>query len=122
MSSKDIIIDVGDEVPGFDLESQLGRIFFREIIDSKWAVLITFCDAFDPVATTELGQLSKLMEEFHSRNIFVCTVGHDTIPSYRTWIKDIEELQSCSVNFAMMSDPDCSVLRMVRRYPVCFPI
>ncbi len=114
MATKEMIIDVGDEVPGFDLDSQLGRIFFREIIDSKWAVLLTFCDAFDPVATTELGQLSKLVEEFSSRNIFVGTIGHDTIPNYRTWIKDIEELQSCSINFALMSDPDCSVLKMVR--------
>ncbi len=72
------IIDVGDEVPGFSLDSQLGSIFFREIIDGKWALLVTFNKAFDPVATTDLAMLSRLMDEFTARNIFVIAVGTDS--------------------------------------------
>ena len=131
------IIDVGDEIPGFTLDSQLGSIFFREIIDGKWALLVTFGKTNDPVSTTDLAMLAKLMEEFQQRNIFVIALGSDTgktmhisvmiifcgvanmlylwylVPAYRTWIKDIDDLQTVSLNFALLSDPPCAVLRMV---------
>lgn len=70
--------DVGDEVPTFNLDSQMGRIAFHEIIDGKWCLLVTFCSAFEPVATTDIGMLSKLAEEFDARNIFVIAVGNDS--------------------------------------------
>jgi alkyl hydroperoxide reductase subunit AhpC len=72
------MFDVGDEIPAFTLESQLGSISFREIIDGKWSVLITFDSSFDPVSTTDIGMLSKLADEFEARNIFVCAIGNDT--------------------------------------------
>lgn len=71
-------IDVGDEIPSFNLDSQLGRISFHDIIDSKWCLLVTFGSAFDPVSTTDLGMLAKLSDEFESRNVFVVAVGSDT--------------------------------------------
>jgi alkyl hydroperoxide reductase subunit AhpC len=45
-------VDVGDEVPDFNLESQLGPIAFHDLIHSKWGLLVTVQGAFDPVATT----------------------------------------------------------------------
>jgi alkyl hydroperoxide reductase subunit AhpC len=77
MSYEDTI-DVCDEVPSFDLESQLGRMYFRDVVDSKWCLLIMFSSAFDPVTTTDFGLLSKLMEEFESRNIVILAVGNDS--------------------------------------------
>ena len=74
--------DVGDETPNFNLDSQMGRIAFHDIIDGKWCLLVTFASAFDPVATTDLGMLAKLFEEFDARSIFVIAVGTDT----GTWI------------------------------------
>ena len=71
-------VDVGDEVPSFNLDSQMGRISFHDIIDGKWCLLVTFNSAFDPVTTTDLGMLSKLAEEFEARNIFVIAIGNDT--------------------------------------------
>jgi alkyl hydroperoxide reductase subunit AhpC len=70
-------LEVGDEVPAFNLDSQMGRIGYRELIDGKWGMLVTFNTAFDPVATTDMGMLAKLMDEFDSRNIYVCAVGTD---------------------------------------------
>ena len=70
--------DVGDEVPTFNLDSQLGRISFHDIIDGKWCLLLTFNNAFEPVATTDLGMLAKLAEEFDARSIFIIAVGNDT--------------------------------------------
>ena len=51
------ILDVGDEVPNFNLDSQLGMISFREIIDGRWCLLVTFRTAFDPVATTDIAMV-----------------------------------------------------------------
>lgn len=73
-----IVLDVGDEIPQFDLDSQLGRVYFREMIAGKWTILVTFAQAFDPVITTDLGMLSKLSEEFEARGIFVIAVGSDS--------------------------------------------
>lgn len=71
-------IDVGDEFPSFNLDSQVGRISFHDIIDGKWCLVVTFGNAFEPVATTDLGMLAKLADEFESRNIFILAVGNDT--------------------------------------------
>ena len=60
----DLLLDVGDEVPGFTLDSNVGNIMFREIIYGRWCLLITFDQAFEPAATTDLGMVGKLKEEF----------------------------------------------------------
>ena len=70
--------EVGDEVPTFNLDSNMGRISFHDVIDGKWCLLMTFSTAFEPVATTDMGMLAKMMEEFESRNIFVIAIGNDT--------------------------------------------
>ena len=70
--------EVGDEVPTFNLDSNMGRISFHDVIDGKWCLLMTFSNAFEPVATTDMGMLAKMMEEFESRNIFVIAIGNDT--------------------------------------------
>ena len=54
MSNSINVIDMGDEIIPFTLESQVGTLNFRDLIDSKWGMLITFDKAFEPVATTEL--------------------------------------------------------------------
>jgi len=41
MSVDNTIVDVGDEVMNFNLDSQLGRISFYDIIDGKYALLVT---------------------------------------------------------------------------------
>ena len=72
------ILDVGDEVPNFNLDSQLGMISFREIIDGRWCLLVTFRKAFDPVTTTDIATVSKLYEEFETRNILPIAIGNDS--------------------------------------------
>ena len=106
------VVDLGDEVPNFTLESQVGMITWHDLIDAKWAILITFHNAFDPVATTEIGMACKLRDEFESRNITVAFLGGDNVTNYREWITDIEELQNVKVNMPLLADEaDCSVLQ-----------
>jgi alkyl hydroperoxide reductase subunit AhpC len=81
------ILDVGDEVPGFDLESHLGRIVFRDIVYGRWCLLVTIDSAFEPVATTDLGMLARLKEEFDHREIFILVISSDTSkPDFLFWL------------------------------------
>lgn len=72
------ILDVGDEIPSFDLESHVGKIVFRDIVFGRWCLLLTFHQAFEPVATTDLGMLGRLKEEFEERDILILAIGNDS--------------------------------------------
>jgi len=115
-------LDVGDPVPDFSLDSQVGRIDLADMIDGKWCLVVTFGSAFDPVATTDIGMLSRMEMEFESRHLSVICIGNDSLPNYRKWIKDIEEIQAVRVNVPLMADvSNMKHLRMfgcAKYYPV----
>ena len=83
-------LQVGDEAPNFTCDSHLGMITFHEVLvslkldtmlvcqrstsnyssllvslqDGQFSMLCTFPKDFEAVATTELGMIAKLQEEF----------------------------------------------------------
>ena len=59
---------------------------------------------FTPVCTTELGMVAKIKAEFEKRNVKVLAVSVDPIDSHHKWINDINETQSCSMNFPVIAD------------------
>lgn len=105
------VFDLGDEVPEFNLDSQMGAINFRLAIQGRWCVFMTINEVDDPVTTTDLGYLSKLNEELEARNLAVIVIGNDTVQNYRRWLKDVEELQTAKIGFPVLSDPECAILR-----------
>mmetsp|Transcript_10602 Transcript_10602/g.15821 ORF Transcript_10602/g.15821 Transcript_10602/m.15821 type:complete len:125 (-) Transcript_10602:1244-1618(-) len=88
-------------------------IFFlllARLIDStQFAVVMTFLRDFDPVATTELGMIAKLQQEFEDRNVSIIAVSKDNKSTHRAWIECIEELQDCKISFPLICDVDGSV-------------
>lgn len=54
MDAVEGVLDIGDAVPPFTLDSQVGEVDFEDIVDGKWCLLITVGAAFDPVATSPL--------------------------------------------------------------------
>jgi alkyl hydroperoxide reductase subunit AhpC len=119
-TSRSYILDVSDEVPDFRLDSQLGAIRFRDLIDGKWCLLVSIHKAFDPVATTEIGALQKLLDEFTARNIAVVVISNDSVSNYRKWIKDINELELTQIEIPLVSDPGAVTLKqygVVREIP-----
>lgn len=104
-------LEISDEVPDFKLDSQMGTIEFHDLIDGKWCLFVTFCHAFDAVATTDIGMLCKMSQEFEARRIVIVAVGNDSIPNFRRWSKDIEELLAVKVSIPLICDPDCSLLK-----------
>lgn len=109
---------LGDEVPDFTAQTQLGEIGFHDFISGSWAVLFSHPADFTPVCTTEFGMLAKLHEEFKARNCKVVGLSIDSVASHEAWIKDINETQDTEVDFPIIADEDGTIARM---YGMCPP-
>jgi thioredoxin-dependent peroxiredoxin len=99
-------IRLGDVAPDFSAETTAGPIKFHEWMGDGWAVLFSHPRDFTPVCTTELGRVAKLSGEFARRNVKVIGLSVDPLDDHKKWIKDIEETQSCTMNFPVIADPD----------------
>jgi thioredoxin-dependent peroxiredoxin len=100
---------LGDTVPNFTQESSEGTINFYDWAGDSWVVLFSHPADYTPVCTTELGQVAKLKPEFDQRNVKTIALSVDTAESHQGWIGDINETQSCAVNYPILADPDRKV-------------
>eukprot|EP00613_Pedinella_sp_CCMP2098_P015450 CAMPEP_0171755672 /NCGR_PEP_ID=MMETSP0991-20121206/44601_1 /TAXON_ID=483369 /ORGANISM="non described non described, Strain CCMP2098" /LENGTH=234 /DNA_ID=CAMNT_0012357791 /DNA_START=54 /DNA_END=758 /DNA_ORIENTATION=- len=98
------VLQLGDEVPDFTADSTMGLFNLHEI---------TFMFGFDPVATTELGMLSKLKEEFAARECKLVALCIDTKENHRKWVEDTQELQDCEVWFPIVADHNAEISRLL---------
>src|SRR5213594_2210000 len=102
-------VRLGDIAPDFQAETSEGNINFHEWLGSGWGVLFSHPADFTPVCTTELGAVAKLKQEFDKRNIKAIGLSVDPVVDHKGWIKDIEETQSCKINFPLIADADQKV-------------
>ena len=100
---------LGDTAPDFTAQTTEGEVNFHQWLGNGWGVLFSHPADFTPVCTTELGAVAKLKEEFAKRNVKVLAISVDPLPSHHGWIKDINETQSCSMNFPIIADADRKV-------------
>lgn len=99
-------IRLGDVAPNFQAETTEGPIDFYQWMGDGWAVLFSHPKDFTPVCTTELGAVARLKDDFTKRNAKVIGLSVDPLASHHAWIGDIEETQSCQMNYPMIADPD----------------
>lgn len=102
-------LQLGDVVPDFKQESSMGDISFYEWAGDSWVVLFSHPADYTPVCTTELGEVSRLKPEFDKRNVKVLALSVDDTNSHKGWINDINETQSCAVNYPILADSDRKV-------------
>ncbi|MEQ1875859.1 MAG: peroxiredoxin [Bdellovibrionia bacterium] len=102
-------IRIGDQAPNFTQESTEGKIDFHSWAGNSWVVLFSHPKDFTPVCTTELGEVAKLKKEFEKRNVKAIGLSVDPLDDHKKWAKDIEETQSCNVNFPLLADADKKV-------------
>jgi alkyl hydroperoxide reductase subunit AhpC len=95
---------LGDIAPNFTAVTTEGTIDFHQWLGSSWGVLFSHPADFTPVCTTELGMVAKIKSEFEKRNVKVLAVSVDALESHKGWIKDINETQSCTMNFPVIAD------------------
>ncbi len=103
---------LGDIVPDFTTDTTEGTISFHEWLGTSWGVLFSHPADYTPVCTTELGKLARLKGEFDKRNVKVIAISVDGVESHKGWIKDINETQSCTVNFPIIADPEAKVAQL----------
>src|SRR5690349_20308576 len=103
---------LGDTAPDFTQESSEGPINFYQWAGDSWVVLFSHPKDFTPVCTTELGYTAKLKSEFEKRNAKAIAVSVDSVDDHKRWTKDIEETQSCTLNFPLIGDSDRKVANL----------
>jgi len=102
-------IRLGDIAPNFTAQTTEGELNFHEWLGDGWGVLFSHPADFTPVCTTELGAAAKLKDEFTKRKVKVLAISVDPIEQHHGWIKDINETQSCTLNFPIIADADRKV-------------
>ena len=105
-------IRLGDTAPDFTAETTEGTIEFHKYLGDGWGVLFSHPKDYTPVCTTELGRVANLKSEFDKRNVKVLALSVDPVDSHKGWINDINETQSCTVNFPIIADPDKKISEM----------
>jgi len=100
---------LGDVAPDFEQDSTEGKINFHKWAGTSWVILFSHPKDYTPVCTTELGAVSKLQSEFKKRNVTTIGLSVDPLVDHKGWTKDIEETQSCQVNFPLLADGDRKV-------------
>ncbi len=105
-------IRLGDTAPDFTAETTAGTIEFHKYLGDSWGVLFSHPKDYTPVCTTELGRVANLKNEFDKRSVKVLALSVDPVDSHKGWINDINETQSCTVNFPIIADPDKKISEM----------
>jgi thioredoxin-dependent peroxiredoxin len=105
-------LQLGDTAPDFKAASTEGDINFYDFLGDSWGVIFSHPADFTPVCTTELGRTALLKEEFAKRNVKVIAVSVDPLEKHHSWISDINETQSCQVDFPVIADEDRKVAEL----------
>ncbi|KAG0642604.1 thioredoxin-like protein [Tuber brumale] len=100
---------LGSTAPDFEAVTTTGPIKFHEFIGDSWVVLFSHPEDFTPVCTTELGAFAKLEPEFAKRGVKLIGLSANTIESHGEWIKDIDEVNQCSLKFPIIGDKERKV-------------
>lgn len=95
---------LGDVAPDFSAMTTDGPIEFHKWLGNSWGILFSHPADYTPVCTTELGAVAKIKSEFDKRNVKAIAVSVDPLDSHQGWIKDINETQSCIMNFPIIAD------------------
>ncbi|MCC7375191.1 MAG: peroxiredoxin [Verrucomicrobiales bacterium] len=102
-------VKLGDIAPDFTTQTTKGELNFHQWLGDDWGILFSHPADFTPVCTTELGALAKLGAEFARRKVKVLSISVDPLESHRRWIHDINQTQSCDVDFPIIADADRKV-------------
>ena len=105
-------LKINDTAPDFKAKTSEGDISFHDWLGNSWGVLFSHPKDYTPVCTTELGRVASLKSEFDKRNVKVIALSVDPVDSHKGWVNDINETQSCSVNYPIIADPDKKVSEM----------
>jgi alkyl hydroperoxide reductase subunit AhpC len=108
---------IGDKAPDFEADTTHGRIRFHEWLGDSWGILFSHPKDFTPVCTTELGYLARLQPEFDKRNAKVIGLSVDPVDDHNRWLKDVNRIGNCEVNYPIIGDGDLKVSKLYDMLP-----
>jgi thioredoxin-dependent peroxiredoxin len=111
------MLRINDTAPNFKAMTTQGEIDFYTWMGDSWAILFSHPKDFTPVCTTELGAMAKLEPEFTKRNCRIIGLSVDPVDSHKKWLKDVEETQSCKINYPIIADSDFAVAKLYYMFP-----
>jgi len=97
-------LQLGDVAPDFTANTTEGEISFHEWLGDGWGILFSHPKDFTPVCTTELGEVSRLKDEFAKRGAKVIGVSVDDVDSHQKWSQDIEDATGHKLNYPLIGD------------------
>ena len=106
------MLRINEIAPNFDASTTIGNLNFHKWSSGSWVILFSHPKDFTPVCTTELGYVSKLKTEFDKRKTKVIGLSTDSVEDHLNWISDIEETQSCKMNFPLIGDNELKVSKL----------
>jgi peroxiredoxin (alkyl hydroperoxide reductase subunit C) len=105
-------IRLGDIAPDFTVDTTTGTINFHEWIGDSWAFFFSHPADFTPVCTTEMGRTAQLASEFTARNVKPLGLSTDGVEEHLKWIDDVNDTQSCNLQFPIVADADCKIAEL----------
>jgi alkyl hydroperoxide reductase subunit AhpC len=105
-------IRLGDIAPDFTVDTTTGTINFHEWIGDSWAFFFSHPADFTPVCTTEMGRTAQLASEFMARNVKPLGLSTDGVEEHLKWIDDVNDTQSCNLQFPIVADADCKIAEL----------
>ncbi|HWA71674.1 MAG TPA: peroxiredoxin [Polyangiaceae bacterium] len=105
-------LHIGSIAPDFEQDSSLGKVRFHEWLGSSWGILFSHPKDFTPVCTTELGRAANLRAEFEKRGVKMLAVSVDDVDSHKRWLSDIEDTQSCKLEYPILADSDRKIAKL----------
>mmetsp|Transcript_18280 Transcript_18280/g.24101 ORF Transcript_18280/g.24101 Transcript_18280/m.24101 type:complete len:223 (+) Transcript_18280:17-685(+) len=100
------MISVGDVIPDFEGDSQLGEFSLYKFLSDSWAIILCCPGAFVPTPTTELAEAAHLESELAQRNTKVCYLVCDELEKITSWMLDVKEISEELPDFPVVSDSD----------------
>lgn len=103
---------LGDTAPDFSIDSTAGQISFHEWSGDSWVFFFSHPADFTPVCTTEMGRTAQLSSEFSARNVKPLGLSTDSVEEHVKWIEDVNDTQSCDLQFPILADADHKVAEL----------
>ena len=97
-------LQLGDTVPDFTQNSQLGPINLYDFAGDSWVVLFSHPADFTPVCTTEFMAFAKAADTFKAMNCELLGLSIDSLFSHLAWTRNIQEKFGVTIPFPIIED------------------
>ncbi|MGM0951643.1 MAG: peroxiredoxin [Pseudomonadota bacterium] len=105
-------VRLGETAPDFKVATTKGEIGFHEWSGDSWVFFFSHPADFTPVCTTEMGRTAQLADEFQARNVKPLGLSTDSVEEHLKWIDDVNDTQSCDLQFPIVADPDFKIAQL----------